>query len=99
MGVDTEIIEGQILVGFSTRVHLECMFEVEFVVNKTWVRPLKGSLYIVQRRIVSGRTHVSLRLPSIEDESELADLTLLMTRDCSQPTREFLSMYDKMPLV
>ena len=92
MDVDAEITEGKIIVGTTNRSRLECIFEVKCII-KDWVRPLKGSEYMVCHPM--GGREILLRSPVGDDE--LADIAVFPLMNCRTPSKQELVAYNSMP--
>lgn len=94
MGVDAEITEGKVVIGTTNRTRTECIFEVMERI-KSWVRPVPGTLYIIERTSSIEDRGIKLRSPM--DDSEVADTTAFTLADCELPDTQLLLFYHSMP--
>lgn len=95
MDIDAEITEGRIVIGTTYRTRTECIFEVLERLGD-WVRPVPGTLYVIERTTEIKDRGIKLRPPK---DSEVIGATVFVASDCELPDLGLRILYRSKPNV
>ena len=93
MDIDAEITEGRVVIGTTYRTRTECIFEVLEILGD-WVRPVPGTLYVIERTTEVKDRGIKLRPPK---DGEVIGDTVFVVSDCEIPDVALLMLYHSKP--